>query len=63
MAAADVRLVVQEALERTGAHPAVTSDNGSQFAAAEFKDLVRRFELEHLRIRTYHPESNGLLER
>lgn len=63
MTAADVRLVVQQALEQTGAHPAVVSDNGSQFTAAEFKDLVRRFALEHIRIRTYHPESNGLLER
>lgn len=63
MTAADVRLVVQEALERTGAQPAIVSDNGSQFTAAEFKDLVRRFALDHIRIRTYHPESNGLLER
>lgn len=63
MAAADVRLVIQEALERTGATPSVVTDNGSQFTAAEFKDLVRRFALEHIRIRTYHPESNGLVER
>jgi len=63
MRAADVRLVVQQALEATGAHPAIVSDNGAQFTAAEFKDLVRRFALEHIRIRTYHPESNGVLER
>lgn len=63
MSASDVRLVIQEALERTGATPSVVTDNGSQFTAAEFKDLVRRFALEHIRIRTYHPESNGLLER
>jgi transposase InsO family protein len=63
MRAADVRLVIQQALEITGAHPAVVSDNGAQFTAAEFKDLVRRFALEHIRIRTYHPESNGLVER
>ena len=25
--------------------------------------MVRLFELDHIRIRTYHPESNGLLER
>lgn len=25
--------------------------------------MVRLFELEHIRIRTYHPESNGLVER
>ena len=63
MRAADVRLVIQEALERTGAKPQMITDNGSQFTAAEFKDLVRRFAFEHIRIRTYHPESNGAIER
>lgn len=63
MTAAEVRLVIQEALERTGAQPAIVSDNGSQFTAADFKHLVRQFELEHIRIRTYHPESNGVIER
>lgn len=63
MTAADVRLVIQEALERTGAKPELISDNGSQFTAAEFKDLVRRFAFAHIRIRWYHPESNGTIER
>ena len=63
MTAADVRLVIQQALEHTGATPQVVTDNGAQFTAAEFKDLVRRFALEHIRIRTYHPESNGVVER
>ena len=63
MTAADVRLVIQQALEATGATPKLVTDNGSQFTAAEFKDLVRRFSVEHIRIRTYHPESNGLVER
>lgn len=63
MTAADVRLVIQQAVEQTGATPVIVTDNGSQFTAAEFKDLVRRFGLEHIRIRTYHPESNGLVER
>jgi hypothetical protein len=63
MVAADVWLVIQEALERTGVKPQVVSENGTQFTAGEFKDLVKRFELEHIRIRSYHPESNGTLER
>jgi putative transposase len=63
MTAQDVRGVLQAALEATGAHPEVVSDNGSQFTAAEFRQLVRLFALEHIRIRTYHPQSNGLLER
>lgn len=63
MHAADVRLVIQQALEATGATPQVVTDNGSQFTGAAFKDLVRRFALDHIRIRTYHPESNGAVER
>lgn len=63
MTATDVRLVIQEAVERTGATPQLVTDSGSQFTAAEFKDLVRRFALAHIRIRTYHPESNGVIER
>ena len=53
----------QQALETTGATPRIVTDNGSQFTSAEFKDLVRRFSIEHIRIRTYHPESNGTVER
>jgi transposase InsO family protein len=63
MRASDVELVIQQALEKTGSRPKIVTDNGSQFTAAEFKALVRRFQLEHIRIRTYHPESNGLVER
>ena len=36
---------------------------GSQFTAKDFKQLVRDFELEHIRIRTYHPELNGKVQR
>lgn len=63
MRAADVRRVIQQALEQSGAKPQLISDNGSQFTASEFKQLVRLFEIEHIRIRTYHPESNGIIER
>jgi len=63
MMASEVRLVIQQALEQTGATPRLVTHNGSPFTAAEFKDIVRRFALEHIRIRTYHPESNGLVER
>ena len=63
MTAAAVRVVIQDALKKTGANPEVVTDNGSPFTAKDFKALVRDFELEHIRIRTYHPESNGKLER
>lgn len=63
MTAAAVRVVIHDALKKTGANPQVVTDNGSQFTAKDFKELVRDFELEHIRIRTYHPESNGRIER
>ena len=63
MTAAAVRVVLQDAVQKTDAHPEVVTHNGSQFTAKDFKDLVRDFELEHIRIRTYHPESNGKIER
>lgn len=63
MTAAAVRVVIHDALKKTGATPQIVTDNGSQFTAKDFKELVRDFELEHIRIRTYHPESNGRVER
>lgn len=75
MAAWDVSLVVHEALELTrrdypgtggvklDVKPQIVSDNGAQFTSRDFKQLVREFGLQHIRIRTYHPESNGVLER
>lgn len=63
MTAAAVRVVIEDALRRTGARPQIVTDNGSQFRARDFKELVREFALEHIRIRTYHPESNGKVER
>ena len=63
MTAAAVRVVIHDALKKTGASPQVVTDNGTQFKAKDFKELVRDFELEHIRIRTYHPESNGRIER
>lgn len=63
MTAAQVRVVIQDALKLTGASPEVVTDNGSQFTARDFRELVRDFELEHIRIRTYHPESQGRIER
>jgi Integrase core domain len=38
-------------------------DNGPQFTGKEFRELIKRFSLEEIRIRVYHPESNGNIER
>jgi transposase InsO family protein len=64
MKADDVTLVVQRALEKhPEAKPEIIHDNGSQFTGREFKKLLKRFELAQIRIRLYHPESNGTIER
>ena len=52
------------ALEKThGKRPRIVRDNGLQFAAKEWREVVRHFELEEIPIRVRHPESNGRLER
>lgn len=64
MRAEETRDVAQRALELyPGEHPAIVSDNGSQFTSREFRKLVKRLLLEHIHIRRQHPESNGRLER
>ena len=40
MRANDVRPMIKEALEKTGATPQIATDNGSQFTAKDFKQLV-----------------------
>jgi hypothetical protein len=49
MTAAAVRVVIHDALKKTGANPQVVTDNGSQFTAKDFKQLVRDFDLEHIK--------------
>ena len=64
MRSAEVVDVVHAALEKHPAEkPRIVHDNGPQFTGKEFRDLIKRFTLEEIRIRVYHPESNGKIER
>ncbi|MFQ5904135.1 MAG: IS3 family transposase [Candidatus Binatia bacterium] len=64
MLAEEVAEIMATALESVpGKRPRIVRDNGSQFAAKEWREVVRRFELEEIPIRVRHPESNGRLER
>ncbi len=64
MTANDVTLAAQAALEKYPyASPEIVSDHGVQYTSAEFKKLVRRFELNHILCRVAHPQSNGQIER
>jgi putative transposase len=45
------------------ARPRIISDNGPQFIAKDFKELIRVSGMTHVRTSPYYPQSNGKLER
>jgi putative transposase len=64
MTEADVEVILQGAHERyPDARPRIISDNGPQFIAREFKELVRTLGMTHVRISPGYPQSNGKIER
>jgi len=64
MRAQEIAEIVAIALEKVpGKRPRIVRDNGSQFVAKEWREVVRHFELEEIPIRARHPESNGRIER
>lgn len=64
MAADEVVEVVHCALEtKPGMKPRLVRDNGSQFVAREWRQMVAHFGLTDIAIRVRHPESNGRIER
>jgi transposase InsO family protein len=64
MSEEDVQLVVQRAKEKhPHEHPRIISDNGAQFIARDFKELIRLLGMTHVRTSPGYPQSNGKLER
>jgi transposase InsO family protein len=64
MTEVDVEQVVQRARERfPGATPRITSDNGPQFIAKDFKGFIRVCGMAHVRTSPSYPRSNGKIER
>ncbi|MCL0087999.1 integrase core domain-containing protein [Dehalococcoidia bacterium] len=64
MQAQEIAEIVAIALEKVpGKRPRIVRDNGSQFVAKEWREVMRHFELEEIPIRVRHPESNGRIER
>ena len=60
----DVETIVQRARERfPEARPRIISDNGPQFIAWEFKQVIRLCGMTHVRTSPYYPQSNGKMER
>jgi transposase InsO family protein len=64
MLAQEIAEIVAVALKKVpGKRPRIVRDNGSQFVAKEWREVIRHFELEEIPIRVRHPESNGWIER
>ena len=43
--------------------PNLIHDNGGQFISLDFKNLLRTLEIQQIRTRRNHPETNGKIER
>lgn len=43
--------------------PRLLSDNGPCFISMELKDYLGQHDMKHIRIRTYHPMTQGKIER
>ena len=58
-------LLLQEAYDNSeeGIYPVVIADNGPEFIGKEFREIIKIHQGKDVRIRPYHPQSNGLEER
>ena len=64
MKEADAEIVLQRAREKhPQARPQIISDNGPQFVAKDFKELLRLWQTTHVLTSPHYPQSNGKLER
>jgi transposase InsO family protein len=48
---------------RFGVPATVTTDRGRQFSSAVWSTLCQRLNIQHIETTTYHPQSNGMVER
>lgn len=64
MTETDVAIIVQQAKEIfPNEAPRIISDNGPQFIAKDFKELLRTLGMNHVSTSIYYPQSNGKIER
>jgi transposase InsO family protein len=66
----DVTEVLESAIAKTGVkhvhvyhHPRLLSDNGPCFNSSELKDYLSQLDMKHIWTRTYHPMTQGKIER
>ena len=70
MKAEDVKSVLEDAITKTGVkhvhvyhRPRLLSDNGPCFISSELRDYLSQIDMKHIRTRTYHPMTQGKIER
>jgi putative transposase len=64
MLGSSVEAVVQRAKQKyPKAKPMLITDNGCQFISLDFKRLLSNLEIQHVRTRRNHPQTNGKIER
>jgi putative transposase len=60
----EVETVLQRAREKyPDVTPRLSSDNGPQFIAKDFKEYIRLCGMTHVKTSPYYPQSNGKIER
>jgi len=64
MTAQSVSLFMQEVIDRTGIKSVkLINDNGSQLISKDFREVLLSADIQQIRIRRNHPQSNGKIER
>ncbi|GFP32793.1 hypothetical protein HKBW3S42_01101 [Candidatus Hakubella thermalkaliphila] len=64
MTAQSVSLFMQEVIDRTGIKSVkLINDNGSQLISKDFREVLLSADIQQIRIRRNHPQSNGKSER
>lgn len=57
------KTLISSWISRFGCPAKITVDRGRQFESALFKQLASTIGCQHLRTTSYHPQSNGIIER
>ena len=50
-------------VQNYGVPRTITTDRGSNFESSLFNDVLKRFDIEHIRTTAYRPQHSGLVER